>query len=271
MHKAIFWDFDGVIVDSIDECLITSYNTFLKVKKRYSRFIYKLGDIPTEFKDEFYNKRKYVRPAGEYFVIFNALLEDKKIDSYSDFSRLLKKYAGQVRSFQRKFYAMRRYFMKEYPRAWLALHKTYPGFKQKWGRLSKRFVFYIVSNKDKHSILAILRHLGLPLNRNKIFGVEFSLKKPSIISHILEKTGLATGDVFFIDDNYHHLLDLSDKTLNLFFAAWGYGEMPAKMKKDIYPLELKNFDEYLLGARPYRMGRCSRRKRDTDLSDKIGC
>ena len=62
-------DFDGVICNSIDECLITSYNAFYKME------INNISDIPDDIKSFFYTYRYYVRPAREYYLIHKAFHE----------------------------------------------------------------------------------------------------------------------------------------------------------------------------------------------------
>ena len=72
MKKLILWDFDGVIADSIDECLITSYNAYINDAKNNNNFIRNVSDVPLERQAFFYKNRKYVRPPGEYFIIHYA-------------------------------------------------------------------------------------------------------------------------------------------------------------------------------------------------------
>lgn len=59
-------DFDGVICDSIDECMLTSYNSFNDTN------IINICEIPTQYKKYFYEYRFYVRPAKEYFLLCKA-------------------------------------------------------------------------------------------------------------------------------------------------------------------------------------------------------
>src|SRR3989304_782079 len=89
MGNLLLWDFDGVIVDSIDECLLTSYNAYLQYQRISNGFIEKLEDIPKYNREEFYRTRKYVRPAGEFFVLYRAISDNIKIESYVIFRKLL--------------------------------------------------------------------------------------------------------------------------------------------------------------------------------------
>ena len=50
-------DFDGVICDSIDECMLTTYNSFNDTNK------INISDVPSHFRKYFYEYRYHVRPA----------------------------------------------------------------------------------------------------------------------------------------------------------------------------------------------------------------
>jgi phosphoglycolate phosphatase-like HAD superfamily hydrolase len=240
--RSLLWDFDGVIIDSIDECLLTSYNAYLQYQGIYNEFIETLEDIPKYYREEFYRTRKYVRPAGEYFILHKAISSNIKIDSYLRFKELLISNAGAVADFQELFFLTRNEFKSKYPRYWFELHHSYPGIKTKWQELKRYFDFYIVSNKDLKSISEILDFFDLPINRDNIFGAEFSTDKKVIIRHILSTNNISAEKLFFIDDNYQHLLDLNGMGIKLFFACWGYGEIQDNTNEDIILLDLDTFN-----------------------------
>lgn len=242
VHSFLLWDFDGVIIDSIDECLLTSYNAFLRYQKLSKKLIKALNDIPELYRKEFYRIRKYVRPAGEYFILHKAISSNIKINSYLRFKELLIDNAGAVTDFQELFFLTRNEFKNRYPQYWFELHHSYSGIRTKWRELKKYFDFYIVSNKDIKSISEILDFFNLPINRDNIFSAEFNTDKKAIIRHILSNANISAEKVFFIDDNYQHLLDLSGTRIKLFFACWGYGEILDNTNENIILLDLDTFD-----------------------------
>lgn len=246
IENLLLWDFDGVIIDSIDECLITSYNAYLQYQGLSNEFIYRLDDIPKDIRGEFYRNRKYVRPAAEYFILHKAVSDGIKIDSYSKFNELLQEHHNAVIDFHNFFYSVRDDFRDNQQQYWFGLHRVYAGIKTKWQELKKHFHFYIVSNKDLISISLILNYFDLPVQQEKIFSTDSTLTKKMVIEHILKDIHDASERLFFIDDNYQHLLDVRDTGIRLFYASWGYGEMPDKIERYIIPLELDTFDYYLI-------------------------
>ena len=87
-------DFDGVICNSIDECLITSYNAFYNTK------INNVSEIPDDIQSFFYTYRHYVRPAREYYLLHKAL--QKKLTNFDlkIFHQLKNKYKQESRLFE---------------------------------------------------------------------------------------------------------------------------------------------------------------------------
>src|SRR3989338_7578367 len=67
----VVFDFDGVICDSTEECLITGYNAWLEYQKK-DGFVTKAAQIPPGLVKYFRRLRGMVRTAGQYFAIFKS-------------------------------------------------------------------------------------------------------------------------------------------------------------------------------------------------------
>ena len=117
---------------------------------------------------------------------------------------------------------------------------------EKWQNLKEAFEFYIVSNKDKVSISLILKHIGLSISEENIFGKDFSTKKTAIVEHIVSRGSFQADDVYFIDDHYSHLMDLARLGIRLFFATWGYGNAEASSTDGVVLLKNNIFDRQIL-------------------------
>lgn len=243
----LLWDFDGVIADSIDECLITSYNAFLTHQNISEKFIERIKDIPKKVKDKFYKTRQFVRGPREYFVLHKAIIDNKLLNGYGSFKKLLFDFSNIITNYEDIFFLKRRELKKKNPQYWLNLHRVYPWVKDKWNELRSYFDFYIVSNKDTHSISLIMEHSFMFIKKNNIFGKDFSLDKREIIRHILSKEKLRKENTAFIDDNYYNLKGLNKLGIRLFFATWGYGKITnSTICKKITILNPKNFDRKLI-------------------------
>jgi len=248
MNRALLWDFDGVICDSLDECLLTSYTAFLQYKKGKSGFIKKLGDIPESIRDFYSRTRRYVRRPGEYLILYEALEAGECLDDYIQFRKLLSENIESIQGYEQVFFSARARLRKEDPSYWLDLHHGYPWVHAKWEKLKETFDFYIVSNKDRVSISLILKHIGLTIFEENIFGKEFSIEKATIVEHIVSKGRFQPEEIYFIDDHYSHLMDLASLGVRLFFATWGYGNVEASSRDGFVLLQQNIFDRQLLGG-----------------------
>jgi len=246
MNRALLWDFDGVICDSLDECLLTSYNAFLQYKKGKRGFIRNLADIPEGIRDYYYRTRRYVRRPGEYLILYKALEAGERLDDYFDFRKVLSVNIGDIQAYEQVFFSARTRLRKEDPSYWLDLHHGYPWVHGKWEKLKEAFDFFIVSNKDKVSISLILKHMGLSIFEENIFGKEFSIEKATIVEHIVSKGRFHPEEIYFIDDHYSHLMDLAELGVRLFFATWGYGKVEASSANGVALLQKNTFDRQLL-------------------------
>ncbi|MFC1585466.1 HAD hydrolase-like protein [Fibrobacterota bacterium] len=246
MRKLLLWDFDGVIVDSVQECLLTAYNAFLAYQKISSEPITSLNNIPEKHRNAFYRKRGYVRRAGGYLSLTKAIYFNMNIDEYSIFLKIFEEDKSHLERYEKTFFKIRDNLRSINPASWYELHGLYQWIRTNWNRLAEKYDFFIVSNKDRHSISLILKHFELMMKEINIFGNEFSLEKKTIIKHIIKKNNVLPNQVSYVDDNYHHLTDVAELGIRLFFASWGYGEKPLNSSRNIIDLSEKNFIEALL-------------------------
>ncbi len=223
----IFWDVDGVIIDSLKECLFTSYNAFCQFTG--SSEILKLEDIPDMYQQNFFNLRKYVRPAGEYLLLHQSLFEGRDIDSEQSFFEYANEQTEAIAEFQLKFFQFRNSFRADDPTPWLNLHRVYPHILKTWETLYPDYKFIIVSNKDTDSIKLLFDHFQLSVDPALIYGGDVNNDKRVLISQCLTKFQISPEDALFIDDHPGHLFHVAPLGIKLGYADWGYAPPdPAK-------------------------------------------
>ena len=102
MNKVLCLDFDGVICNSVKECLITGYNAWLKYNHN-NNFYTKAEDIPADLAQYFYSWRGYVRTGGQYYIIFHSY-GNSKLKNESEFEKANECYKNKVASYQKFFF-----------------------------------------------------------------------------------------------------------------------------------------------------------------------
>lgn len=213
--KAFFLDFDGVIIDSIDECFLLSKDVYYG----FSHFKY---DINT-YKKTFYRYRGFVNPPFEYMVLHKTIesyLKNNSLDFKLKFTELKKNIIeDQKNKFEYLFFQLRKYYQEDINN-WLSLHKITDYGKTLQNK--KLPDYFIVTTKNKESVRLLLNHYNIRIE--KIFDIEnhrLLMSKGNIISNFLDSSKY--NQAVFIDDSVENLNSVKDKRIKCYFADWGYG------------------------------------------------
>src|SRR5437660_8056184 len=161
-------DFDGVICDSTNECILSSWNAWNVEKDRVDFSPEGLASIPPEFIARFRHCRGFASHAGHFLLPFisgsaDAIASQDEFDN--EYSRIDDE---RVRRFLYELRAYRLWIRKQQPEAWIDSHRPY-----EWVLETVRglvFPVYIVTSKDTMSVEAILRGLAADLPIRKVFG-----------------------------------------------------------------------------------------------------
>ena len=212
-----FLDFDGVVVDSIEECYLISKSTYFG----YASFAHKEND----YKKIFYKYRGLVRPAYEYLILHKAIeifIEDRS----QDFEKLFKlininTIEKDKNSFEKEFFYKRSLYQEENLEAWAGLNPLTP-----FGETlinSNNADVYIVTTKNKAATIALLDYYKIKVSgvyandEIKSFG-----SKGKLISALIQEKNYRQA--IFLDDAVEHLDTVKDDKVKCFFADWGYGK-----------------------------------------------
>ena len=212
-----FLDFDGVIVDSIEECYIISKSAYFG----YSFFSY--NEI--EYKKIFYKYRGLVRPPHEYLILHKAIeiyIKDRSHDFKKLFKEILINTIDKDKQFfEKDFFYKRSLYQEDNFQAWINLNPLMPFGKTLIN--SNNIDVYIVTTKNKSATVALLDYYKI-----KVAGIyandeikSFGSKGELIKSLMLEKN---QQEALFLDDAVEHLDTIKDDKVKCFFADWGYGK-----------------------------------------------
>ena len=219
-RAALILDFDGVICDSIDECLLSSWIAY------HSLFLHAQPlSVPSSLRSDFAALRPFVRGGEDYLLIHHALASRLAITDQPSFDALAKD-AGEERLglFRELFYQARRSIMDTQKDFWLSLNKIYPHMRElfgsaahdsdfPWGRLR------ILSTKRPEFIAEIIESSGFPMPRDRII-FSGNRAKLSLVERLIEDDGLESA--VFIDDQIDHLIGNTNPRIEVYLASWGY-------------------------------------------------
>ena len=220
--KLIALDFDGVLCDSINECLITSYNSYLIINEINSYCVYSLDKLPNDIKDYFLKFRPLAVTAREYYLLWDLFFSSQPIDLYQPISKQINVDDKTLDDFRKIFYQERKHWIETNIESWLKHNPIYPEILKCFDDLFCNPNLIILSAKDSDSIKYILKHAGIVLPDNNIYGSASGKSKIGILKTIISKYNVSSAYTYFLDDSIENLFSAREIGVNLFLADWGY-------------------------------------------------
>ena len=246
IYKYIVFDFDGVVCDSTNECMVTAWNSWEKFNMREG-FRLKVNDFNKNDIKKFRDLRPYVRGASEYYVLMNSIESKIKIKDQKDFDDLKNRWENNFRNFKTIFFEQREKLRNNNLDYWIDLHFIYQDVINKMKKLYNEKRLLIATLKDKKSVMLILKEYGISINPEDILDQEKITTKLEALDHFVLKKKILKEDLCFIDDNITHLIEPNNNNYKVFLSGWGSTLMEHKKKAIQYNIRvLENVDEEIL-------------------------
>lgn len=211
----LFLDFDGVVCDSLPECLVSSWTAYFHILKGV-----RPNHVSTDLGARFNSMRSYIR-SGEDYVLIQQLIDiGKKVNSQQEFDSFLATLGNHtMASYKDIFYRARTELLNSDRQYWLALNRVYAHMKKELRAIDIDAPIKILSTKKVEFIIEILKANGIQMNPQNVCysGAE---KKLAIISDTLDQSGISKA--VFIDDQIDHIKDCTDKRIECFLPSWGF-------------------------------------------------
>jgi FMN phosphatase YigB (HAD superfamily) len=215
-------DFDGVLCDSIDECMWVSYMAYREMQGVGAE----TAELNPDFINAFRRMRYLVRPAREYWALVHYLVSpdvERRGDiNQPEFDAFARRYADSLAAYEPRFFAERRRMQRDQPERWLALHRPYKEAMSGLRLLSERYPVHVVTTKDRWSVerLADAWNLGLPSSR--FWTHDTGMSKPECVLRIATEASAVVHAVHFVDDHFSHLHEVAATGAKCYWATWGY-------------------------------------------------
>ena len=228
----LIFDFDGVLINSLDEIALTAYNAAT------DSLMTSLAEVPPDLVQLFKNNRFHVQLIGDAISLMHWCLvgwqnDPQKILTREEYRAMIRNADVALMDRTNLIYDTRKRFIDKDIKGWLALHQTYQPL---WNELIQRqnHPFVILTNKNHDATLRLCRHFGLNIDAGDIYSGDNGVTKVENMLKIQERFG--RQQFLFIDDSVKNLQELDHhfnrdkKVLSLALAAWGYiGAEDARM------------------------------------------
>ena len=220
----LIFDFDGVLINSLDEVTLTAYNAVT------GKEVTSLADLPLALVGLFQHNRFHVQAIGDAILLMNWCLNNYRNKSGQilnphEYEALISDATVSTTDRTLRIYETRSQFIASDPECWLALHRPYQPL---WGHLLQRrkYPFVILTNKNRDATLRLCRHFGLNIHAVDVYSGDHGASKVENMREIQKRfAGQPSG---FIDDSVKNLreldnsLNVENEMIRLLFASWGY-------------------------------------------------
>ena len=218
--KIIVFDFDGVVCDSTDECMVTSWNAWEEWEAR-DNFRDDLSEFTEDDKLNFRKVRPRVRGAGEYYILRRAFSEGISIDNQEVYDELEEQWQENIEPFKSIFFKAREKLRRDDINAWIDLHPVFNGVVEVMKTLNDQNRLYIATLKDAKSVRLILENKGLDIKKDRLLDQAQITSKLQALDRYRKQIGCDKKDMIFIDDNVTHLLKPKNAGYDVFLTVWG--------------------------------------------------
>tara|TARA_B100000902_G_scaffold399813_1_gene472712 strand:- start:7113 stop:7865 length:753 start_codon:yes stop_codon:yes gene_type:complete len=221
MNNFYVFDFDGVVCDSTNECLVCSSNAMQKWEDG-SDYKYTIHDFEESFMERFAKLRPFVKGGSQYFTLYQILNSERSLNDISQkiFDEIHNEFLIESEEYKPLFYQARKELQDYNFLNWLELHTVYEWVVDFLKIKLNSGSLMIATLKDKNSVLRILENHNLRLDPSLILD-QFEIKtKLEALNRIVELKGIAKEEIIFIDDNIAHVLEPQTHGFRCFLAAW---------------------------------------------------
>jgi len=220
-YKYVVFDFDGVVCDSTNECMVTAWNAWERLNNRnnFRRSLSEFNQIET---NTFQPLRPYVRGAGEYYILMRSInFSNQSITTQKDFDKLRLEWKDQLLPFKAIFFQERQRLRNEDLNSWIDLHEIYDEVIMVMKELHEQDRLLIATLKDGESVRLILNKNGININLDDILDQSQISSKLEALDYFVKIKNIKKNELCFIDDNVTHLTEPSNNNYNVFLSGWG--------------------------------------------------
>lgn len=222
MTKKLFiTDFDGVLCDSVHECLLVTYNAYKRIHSASFQRTLSLEEIAPSKRKKFRKLRAYLKGAEDFIPLFITIEEDISITKQEDFATFRNTCKDQLLAFQEVFYAERDYLQQHEKELWLSLNPLFEGIKETLQQCKSFETIYILTTKRLQDVLETFQYHGIPFPADHITYMKAAGKSEKLLE-ILQEHNAVMPESVYVEDQVDFLIKSKKHQIGSYLVEWGY-------------------------------------------------
>jgi phosphoglycolate phosphatase-like HAD superfamily hydrolase len=244
MTKKLFiTDFDGVICDSVHECLLITYNAYKRLHSPSFQRILSLEDIAPSTRERFRKLRAYLKGAEDFLPIFIAIENNIPITNQEDFNAFRNNHKEQLVTYQKAFYAERDYLQRYEKELWLMLNPLFEGIKETLKQCKSFETIYILTTKRQQDVLETFQYQGIPFPADHVIYMKAAGKSKKLLE-ILRENNAALSESVYIEDQVDFLVESKKHQIGSYLVEWGYVSDEQKVLAKQHEIPIIGVEEF---------------------------
>ncbi len=230
--KVLGLDFDGVISNNLWDSLLTGYNVYRKfnpgtkifggVELTYENFN-KIRLMNNDIFYQFRFLRSFAGAGMSQVLIFYVIDRKEEIKSQLEYDIFVSGFAESIlKTFQDEFYVERNRLKSLDLQSWLKMSPPFAEILPQVEKLLENHNVFIVTSKDKDSVIMLCEQYGIKIDEKKIIGKDMGLNKAEKLDALAKQLNVEKQEIGLVDDLFKHLLEVQEAGFKPFFATWGY-------------------------------------------------
>lgn len=248
MAKNMFiTDFDGVLCDSVLECLLVTSNAYGKLQSSSYQRKLSLEDITPARREEFRRLRSFLKGAEDFIPMFIAIEKDIKITVQKDFDVLKADHHQQLPKYLEAFYAERDFLQQNEKELWFSLNPLFDGLREALKQRESFEGLHILTTKRQNDVVETFQYQGIPFPADQITYMKSAGKSQKLLKILQENEAVMEESMYF-EDQVDFLVESKKHRIGSYLVEWGYVSIEQKelaQQHEIPIIDVQTFKDIL--------------------------
>ena len=216
MDWLVAFDFDGVLVDPLDEAVLAATQTYNELNGKELEFGF--------FREKSGKSTHLIRTGKDVMPLMALIGEGRETEKMArgeinDYKKELG--AEKVLRLEEEYYARKLKQRKEV-QSWLASMKGHEEAIEAFLKIREKLETWIVTTRDIPSVLLFFENRGVELEKEKMIDKYYSHDKDKQFGLLKEKTGVPFEKMVFFEDTIFNAATVKKLGVNVFLSTWGF-------------------------------------------------